>query len=82
MNKSLIPNNITVPEQFAYKSKLTTMFLAWAGVNKLKDLNLGALEQESGVRCFWRSRDFSTTEICGFELVDENKWAWFLLRWG
>jgi hypothetical protein len=78
----LIPNGITVTEQFALRSKLDSIIDKWLHDESTpfiihSDKSVAELERVSGIRCTC----LGNNGICGYELVDEKKYAWFMLKW-
>ena len=78
----LIPNDITVTEQFALRKKLDLMIDNWlydksSPFTMHSDKSVAELERVSGIRCTC----LGETSIGGYELVDEAKYTWFVLRW-
>jgi len=81
--RKLIPNNITVTEQFRIRTQFVGMVGKWkqsiltTTSKKYLELELQWLERDSGVRCHYTNNG----ELVGFKLVDEKMYAWFVLRW-
>jgi hypothetical protein len=78
----IIPNDITVTEQFERIARLTNSVKDWARETNIKDINLVRLEQECGIRCKLQTTSFGSAYLIQWECVDESKFAWFILRWG
>ena len=76
----LIPNDITVSEQHAIRDRFSNQVDKWEETQPARERNdkyLDQLVNASGVKCqFLRGR------LIGFNIVDEKKYAWFLLKWG
>lgn len=83
--KSIIPNTISVSEQFEVREKITGMISKWTIRNKYIDVDLVKLEQESGLRCHWIIHEYgdgmSDKSLAGFYLVDSKIYAWFCLNY-
>jgi hypothetical protein len=84
MAVKLIPNNITVSEQFALRYHYDQMATSWfletfTGPDGFgwNNERLAVLEEASGIRCYC-IRDM---QMAGYELVDEKKFAWFTLKY-
>lgn len=79
----LIPNNITVAEQFRIRNQFVSMVEKWkqslltTTSKKYLELELQWLERDSGVRCHYTNKG----GLVGFKLVDEKAYMWFVLRW-
>jgi hypothetical protein len=77
----LIPNGITVSEQFALRNHLNWVIGNWmveeTSYRNHSDKSVAELERVSGIRC----THVHDNLIGGYELVDEEKYAWFLLKW-
>jgi hypothetical protein len=76
--RKLIPNNITVSEQFRIRAQFVSMVGKWRHSHLPVNIEfLQNLEEASGVRCHYASMG----QLAGFKLVDEKAYAWFVLRW-
>lgn len=78
----LIPNDITVSEQFALRSKIDSAINNWlhdesTPFNSHSNKSVAELERVSGIRCTY----LENLVLGGYELVDEEKYSWFLLKW-
>jgi hypothetical protein len=78
----LIPNGITVSEQFALRGKIDRVIDNWLMDESTPFIlhsneSVAELERVSGIRCTYLGHRV----IGGYELVDEEKYAWFLLKW-
>lgn len=81
----LIPNNITVGEQFALKYKFIKMVENWADSTRQSiPYDLEKLQEASGVKCKYVKSKFMEKgyfDICGFDVVDREAYLIFLLKW-
>jgi hypothetical protein len=88
----LIPNNITVTEQFAIRNRLDTGIKNWAhktfNTNNdpnwalhFTDSSLQQLERECGIRCFIAYDDagWHGQTLGGYIMTNEKKYMWFAL---
>jgi hypothetical protein len=78
----LIPNNINVSEQLAIRRDIDRIIDNWlldesTPFIRHSDESVTELEQVSGIRCTCVGEN----SIGGYELVDEAKYMWFVLRW-
>ena len=78
----LIPNNITVSEQLAIRRDINSIIDNWlydksTPFTMHSDKSVAELERVSGIRC----TRVGENSIAGYELVDEAKYTWFVLRW-
>ncbi len=86
MTTKLIPNTITVSEQFALRTRYDNVCNNW---RKSKHHNfsqywaptdLEELEKDSGIRC--QVIHLPTgSQLTNYELVNEKQHAWFMLQW-
>ena len=85
MVMKLIPNGITVSEQFALRHHIDTAFNNWYNqqapesdvwVDWTPEI-LAHLEEDSGVRC----QAYKQTQLTNYLVVDEKKYLWFVLKW-
>ena len=84
--RNIIPNNITIFEQFQRRDQFMDMVAKWQrslpgyalpvrGCNR--KIKIEQLLKDSGVKCHYAN----TGILAGFKLVDEKAYAWFVLRW-
>jgi hypothetical protein len=76
--RKLIPNNITVSEQFVILTNFMTIVSKWD--KGQFPCNVDKLLEDSGVKCTHlgpRRRH----RLGGFEVVDEKKYLFFVLKW-
>ena len=76
--RKLIPNDITVSEQHAHRDQFMSMVRRWSDSYEKYDVD--ALLEDSGVKCYY-VRAISMQCLAGFEVVDEQKYMWFKLKW-
>lgn len=88
----LIPNTITVTEQFALRHRIQSAISTWAQAkfNPSNDPNwamvhtessLQQLEKECGISCFIvnNSGGWQGQILGGFRMTNEKKYMWFIL---
>lgn len=84
----LIPNNISIFEQFIIRDKIDKGITKWAREKYLNDAersskfvfttsSLETLEQECGIKCVL----LTNGAIGGFEMTNEKTYAWFTLKY-
>jgi hypothetical protein len=85
----LIPNDITVSEQYAIRDHFSKMVKRWEHTRPSSAYVYEFLDQlvtESGVQCqmigHHAGRINGGARLTGYDIVDEKKYAWFLLKWG
>ena len=90
MAVKLIPNTISVTEQFLKKKQLMDGIKRWTEYRYKKDTDtdywafvhtdasLDTLEKECGIRCGYIK---GTNSLTKFEMVNEKKYLVFVLRW-
>lgn len=84
MGMKLIPNGITVSEQFAIRNRILNaidkwVVYRWPGPWPYfhTDNSMKILEEECGIRMkVFPGRQ----DLYGFEMTDEKKYAWFALK--
>ena len=78
----LIPNDITVSEQFRIRKSIIDGIYKWSGKKNFKDIDLKQLETETGIRCQLIVHDYMPNGmLINFECVDPKLYIWFTLRW-
>lgn len=77
---NIIPNDITVSEQFKRQYQLLDSVKAWSGKTDIKEVNLERLESECGIRCRLQVTNWSES-LVEWKCVDEAKFSWFALKW-
>lgn len=86
----LIPNNISVSEQFAIRNKLTETINRWLSTRFRIDKNhywsiqyneycLDILENECGIRCHLHNGN-NKGVLTGFVVTNQEKYLWFSLK--
>lgn len=85
MGIKLIPNNLTVSEQFAKYNQFIEMVQRWDGRVPwdavpwdAKRIDTDRLLKESGVRCYLANYN---TRLAGLEIVDTRAYIFFVLKW-
>lgn len=76
----LIPNDISVTEQFEIYNRFIEMVIQWDGRYPFdpKHINTKRLLKESGVKCYHVS---NANRLAGFEIVDHKKYMVFVLKY-
>ena len=84
--RNLIPNNITIFEQFQRRTQFMDMVDKWQHSlpgysqpvrGRNRRIKIEQLLKDSGVRCHYTNQGI----LAGFKLVDEKAYVWFVLRW-
>jgi hypothetical protein len=91
MKKRLIPNDISIYEQFRIRHDFLKQVDTWSkhkrfsqyvGYTPEQYIDLDELEQVSGVRCFWRKYIGENQRmLAGFELVNIEAYTMFVLKY-
>lgn len=78
----LIPNDISVTQQFKILGEFLKLVEKWAGVEPYQlgpvyvDLDVDQLLKDSGVKC-----QIMGNRLTGFDIVDDKAYLLFLLKW-
>lgn len=78
----LIPNDITVEQQFKILGKFLRLVENWAGVPRYNidqicfEIDVDELLKDSGVKC-----QLLNNRLVGFEIVNKQAYLMFMLRW-
>lgn len=88
MAVKLIPNTITVSEQFALRARYDNACNRWYNAQNPPTPHwyqwtptlLRQLEDESGIRC-QAIEHVGQHQLTNYELVNEKQHAWFMLKW-
>ena len=75
--RKLIPNNITVSEQFVILTNFMTMVSKWD--RGQFPCSVAKLLEDSGVKCTHLGPH--RHRLGGFEVIDEKKYLFFVLKW-
>jgi len=93
MKKRLIPNDISIYEQFRIREDFLKQVDTWSKQKRFSQyvgytpdqyryIDLNDLEQASGVRCFWRKYIGENQQmLAGFELVNIEAYTMFVLKY-
>ena len=76
----LIPNDISVTEQFELYNRFIEMVIKWDGRYPFdpKHIDTVKLLSDSGIKCYHASY---ANRLAGFEVIDQQKYTIFLLKY-
>jgi hypothetical protein len=73
---SLLESNL-IHDQFKARQQFITQAWLWCGINPDDcQIDLDRLEKHSGIRC-----SYLRNRLVGFEIVDVDKYIWWVLQW-
>lgn len=78
--RRLIPNTITVSEQFEIRDKITKALLRWSGDRTIKNLSVERIAKECGIHVVLRCQN-KIAVLSGFYVIDERVYLWWSLTY-